>query len=139
MITKCRISRGKPLCPNQSCRQNTALSHIQTAHYRLCDYALYKCTIDNDIDIDRQTDRHMVIVIIYTVQSQRRAGNNTLSSINNTAINKTRAPFRFQQWRSQKFSTGGASICSIPFCPFPFSCPTKSAVQSKNVLTYHTT
>ena len=35
------------------------------------------------------------------------------------------------QWRSQKFSAGGASICSIPFCPFPFSCPTKSAVQSK--------
>jgi len=31
----------------------------------------------------------------------------------------------------------GVSICSIPFCPFPFSCPTKSAVQSKNVLTYH--
>jgi len=28
------------------------------------------------------------------------------------------------RWRSQKFSTGGASICSIPFCPFPFSCPT---------------
>jgi len=42
------------------------------------------------------------------------------------------------QWRSQKFSTGGASICSIPFCPFPFSCPTKSAVRSKNVMTYHT-
>ena len=42
------------------------------------------------------------------------------------------------QWRSQKFSTGSASICSIPFCPFPFSCPTKSAVQSKNVTTYHT-
>jgi len=42
------------------------------------------------------------------------------------------------QWRSQKFSTGGASICSIPFCPFPFSWPTKSAVQSKNVMTYHT-
>ena len=42
------------------------------------------------------------------------------------------------QWRSQKFSTDGASICSIPFCPFPFSCPTKSAVQSKNVMTYHT-
>ena len=42
------------------------------------------------------------------------------------------------QWRSQKFSTGGASICSNPFCPFPFSCPTKSAVQSKNVVTYHT-
>jgi len=40
------------------------------------------------------------------------------------------------QWRSQKFSTGGASTCSIPFCPFPFSCPTKSAVQSKNVMTY---
>ena len=40
------------------------------------------------------------------------------------------------QWRSKKFSTGGASICSIPFCPFPFSCPTKSAVQSKNVTTY---
>jgi len=36
------------------------------------------------------------------------------------------------QWRSQKFSTGGASVCSIPFCPF-----TKSAVQSKNVMTYH--
>jgi len=36
------------------------------------------------------------------------------------------------QWRSQKFSTGGASICSVPFCPFPYSCPTKSAVQSKN-------
>ena len=35
------------------------------------------------------------------------------------------------QWRSQKFSTGGASIFSIPFCPFPFSCRTKSAVQSK--------
>ena len=35
------------------------------------------------------------------------------------------------QWRSQKFSTGGASICSIPFCIFPFSCPTKSAVPSK--------
>ena len=104
-----------------------------------CDYAPYKCTIDNDTDIDRQTDRHMTIVIIYTVQSQRRAGNNTLSSINNTVINKTRAPFRFQQWRSQKFSTGGASICSIPFCPFPSSCPTKSAVQSKNVFTYHTT
>ena len=33
--------------------------------------------------------------------------------------------------------TGGVSICSIPCCPFPFSCPTKSAVQSKNVLTYH--
>jgi len=30
------------------------------------------------------------------------------------------------QLRSQKFSTGCASICSIPFCPFPFSCPTKS-------------
>jgi len=42
------------------------------------------------------------------------------------------------QWRSQKFSTGGASICSIPFCPFPFSCPAKSGVQSKNVMTYHT-
>jgi len=28
------------------------------------------------------------------------------------------------QWRSQKFSTGGASIRSIPFCPLPFSCPT---------------
>jgi len=27
------------------------------------------------------------------------------------------------QWRSQRFSTGGASICSIPFCAFPFSCP----------------
>ena len=26
---------------------------------------------------------------------------------------------------------GGASICSIPFCPFPFSCPTKSAVHCK--------
>jgi len=36
-----------------------------------------------------------------------------------------------RQWRSQKFSTGGAPICSFPFCPFPFSCPTKSAVQSK--------
>jgi len=56
-------------------------------------------------------------------------------------------PVRFQayrfhhcchQWRSQKFSTGGASICSIPFCPFSFSCPTKSAVQSKNVMTHHT-
>jgi len=35
------------------------------------------------------------------------------------------------QWRSQKLSTGGASVCSIPFCPFPLSCPTKSAVQSK--------
>jgi len=42
------------------------------------------------------------------------------------------------QWRSQKFSTGGASICTIPFCPFPFSCPTKSAVLSKNATTYHT-
>ena len=30
---------------------------------------------------------------------------------------------------------GGASMCSIPFCPFPFRCPTKSAVQSKNVMT----
>ena len=30
------------------------------------------------------------------------------------------------QRRSQKFSTGGASICSIPFCPFPFSCPDKN-------------
>ena len=39
---------------------------------------------------------------------------------------------------SQKFSTGGVSVCSIHFCPFPFSCPTKSAVQSKNVTTYHT-
>jgi len=38
------------------------------------------------------------------------------------------------QWRSQKLSTGGASVCSIPFCPFPLSCPTKSAVQSKNVM-----
>ena len=35
------------------------------------------------------------------------------------------------QWRSQKFSTGGASICSVPFCPFPFSCPTKSAVYDR--------
>ena len=35
------------------------------------------------------------------------------------------------EWRSRKFSTGGASICSVPFCPSPFSCPTKSAVQSK--------
>ena len=42
------------------------------------------------------------------------------------------------QSRSQKFSTGGASICSIPFCPFPFSCPAKSAVQSENVMTHHT-
>jgi len=54
----------------------------------------------------------------------------------------TAYPFFFRtdstQWRSQKFSTGGASIYSIPFCPFPFSCPTKSAVQSKNVITYHT-
>jgi len=33
---------------------------------------------------------------------------------------------------SQKFSTGGVSVCSIHFCPFPFSCPTKSAIQSKN-------
>jgi len=41
------------------------------------------------------------------------------------------------QLRSQKFSTGGASICSIPFCPFPFRCPTKSAVRSENVMTYH--
>jgi len=40
-----------------------------------------------------------------------------------------------KQCRSQKLSTGGASICSIPFCPFLFSCPTKSAVQSKNVMT----
>jgi len=39
------------------------------------------------------------------------------------------------QWRSHKFSTGGASICSIPFCQFPFICPTKSAVQSKNFMT----
>ena len=38
------------------------------------------------------------------------------------------------QWRSQKFLT----ICSIPFCAFPISCPTKSAVQLKNVMTYHT-
>ena len=42
------------------------------------------------------------------------------------------------QWCSQKFSTGSESICRMPFCPFPFSCPTKSAVQSKNVTTYHT-
>ena len=41
----------------------------------------------------------------------------------------------FPQWRSQKFSTG-QSICGIPFCPFPFSCPTMSAVQPKNVVTY---
>jgi len=33
---------------------------------------------------------------------------------------------------ARNFPTGGASICSILFCPFPFSCPTKSAVQSKN-------
>jgi len=46
--------------------------------------------------------------------------------------------FTAHQRHSQKLSTGGASICSIPFCPFPFSCPTKSAVQSKNVMTYHT-
>jgi len=44
----------------------------------------------------------------------------------------------FTQWHSQKFSTSVASICSIPFCPFPFSSPTKSAVWSKNVMTYHT-
>jgi len=30
------------------------------------------------------------------------------------------------QRRSQKFPTRGASICSIPFCPFPFSCPTNT-------------
>jgi len=41
----------------------------------------------------------------------------------------------FVQWRSRKFS-GCASICNIPFCPFPFSCPTKSAAQSKNT-SYH--
>ena len=46
--------------------------------------------------------------------------------------------WRCPQRRSQKFSTGGASICSIPFCPFPFSYPTKSALQAKNVMTYHT-
>jgi len=33
------------------------------------------------------------------------------------------------QWRSQKFFDR-VCVCSIPFCPFPFSCPTKSAVQS---------
>jgi len=44
------------------------------------------------------------------------------------------------QWRSQKFSTGmrqSVAFLSVQ-CPFPFSCPTKSAVQSKNVMTYHT-
>jgi len=45
----------------------------------------------------------------------------------------------WRQWCSQKFSTGGASICSIPFCLFPFSFPTKSAVQSENVMTYSIT
>ena len=39
--------------------------------------------------------------------------------------------FTAHQRHNQKLSTGGASICNIPFCPFPFSCPTKSAVQSK--------
>jgi len=58
-------------------------------------------------------------------------------SFNAPAGQRTRF-FTLFQWRSQKFPTGGASICSIPFCPFPFSCPTKSAVQSKNVMTYHT-
>ena len=36
------------------------------------------------------------------------------------------------QWRSQKFSTGGASICSIPFCPFPFSCPMRRPITLSN-------
>ena len=36
------------------------------------------------------------------------------------------------QWRSQKFLTGGASICSIPFCPFPFSCPMRRPVTLRN-------
>ena len=50
-------------------------------------------------------------------------------------------PSRPIEWRSRKFSTEGASICSVPFCPFPFSCPTESAVQSKkrhDISTYHT-
>ena len=36
------------------------------------------------------------------------------------------------QWRSQKFSTGSASICSIPFCPFPFSCPMRRPITQRN-------
>jgi len=40
------------------------------------------------------------------------------------------------QWRSQKFSTAGASICSIFFCPFPFSFPTKSAAVQTNNTSY---
>ena len=37
-----------------------------------------------------------------------------------------------RQWRSQKFSTGAASFFSIPFCPFPFSCPTRRPITLKN-------
>jgi len=36
------------------------------------------------------------------------------------------------QWRSQKFSIGGASICSIPFCTFPFSCPMRRPITLRN-------
>jgi len=36
------------------------------------------------------------------------------------------------QWRSQKFSIGDASICSIPFCTFPFSCPMRRPITLRN-------
>ena len=38
------------------------------------------------------------------------------------------------QWRSQKFLTGDASICSIPSYPSLLICRTKSALQSKNIM-----
>jgi len=31
---------------------------------------------------------------------------------------------------AENFQQGGASICSIPFCPFPFSCPDKNTGTS---------
>jgi len=36
------------------------------------------------------------------------------------------------QRRSQKFSTGGVSICSMPFCPFTFSCPMRRPITLRN-------
>ena len=38
--------------------------------------------------------------------------------------------FPFIDWRSQKFPTGGALICSIPSYPPLLSCPTKLALRS---------
>jgi len=54
-----------------------------------------------------------------------------LFNVNSTEVRSSGVARNF--WQGVR-----ASICSIPFCPFPFSCPPKSAVQSKNVMTYHT-